>query len=302
MSKTIKFSMHKECIGKPEKRIRKVIENGKEKEYTDLYVGNTRINLGFDWVNTEANVSDVFELLTVDGYAIAPYLTNDAGGNRKIQTFAECGLALVDIDEGMTINQLLNHPFYNTYGAGYYTTASHTNAAHRFRILHILETPITDEKQMRAVYKGLMAAYGEGDKSCNDASRLFYGTTNASWKQLTDRILPVEVVSEMIIDFAVKEKSYFSPSINTGPLQGDPDEMHYLLGRISNKYFSLVYNDWLKVSWAVAGVVGVTRAKAVMQSYYPEREPGDYNNVFKGYDINRPRKPGMGTLRDYAKG
>jgi hypothetical protein len=294
--KTIKFSMHNTCFGKPEKRKRKVDYNGKEKEITDLYIGNTYINLGYGWDNCEASLEEIFDLLTVEGGAIGPYLKDDSGGNRKIETFAECGLALVDIDKNKTIEEILDHPFYKEFGAGYYTSASHTEEDHRFRILHVLETPITDGKQMNAIYIGLMAAYGGADESCKDASRLFYGSVNAARKELTGRVLTDEKIQQLIEEHKEKPKPKPLPAIKMDDLEGVSKEIKTFLGRIRSKHGRLSCGDWVSVSYAVAHEVGVAEAKTLMMAFFPEEEAGEYDKLFKSYKRGVDNEATMGTL------
>lgn len=70
---------------------------------------------------------ELFELLTVYGCSIAPQLIDDGKPKNNIN-FKSHSLILVDIDRGMTIEQLLDDRLYRLYGSGYYSSPSHTES------------------------------------------------------------------------------------------------------------------------------------------------------------------------------
>ena len=96
-------------------------------------------NISKNWINVEVNLQHLFDnihkgyavnahLLTKDG----KYVLNEPVGYRAEQNFVVSDVVLVDIDHGMTLDEALSHPFYQSYGTGAYTTSSHTEEAPRF--------------------------------------------------------------------------------------------------------------------------------------------------------------------------
>ncbi len=54
------------------------------------------------------------------------------------------------------------------------------------------------------------------------------------------------------------------------------------------------FADWRNIAWAVAKEIGVTDAKLVMRTLWPEIHRGEYDQLYKG--INMQRSPTAGTL------
>jgi hypothetical protein len=94
---------------------------------------------------------------------------------RKSENFICSDVVAVDIDDGMTLAEALNNPFVKQYGGFIYTTPSHTDEHHRFRVVFQTERTITDADEKKAVNRGLIRKLG-GDEACKDACRVFYGS------------------------------------------------------------------------------------------------------------------------------
>lgn len=126
------------------------------------------------------------------GFAFCAWLK----GPRKSKNFLCMQVLAVDIDSGLTIEEVLGHPFFQKYGWFIYTTPSHRPEAQRFRIVFLMERPIQTEQQMRLVYTGISRMLG-GDRSCTDAARLFYGSENCEVHRV-DNVLPMDQVEYVI--------------------------------------------------------------------------------------------------------
>lgn len=126
------------------------------------------------------------------GYAFCAWLT----GPRKSRNFQCMQVLAVDIDSGLTIEEVLAHSFFQKFGWFIYTTPSHRPDAHRFRIVFLIECPIETEHQMRQLYTGATRMF-DGDRSCTDASRMFYGSENCEIHRV-DHVLPMEQVEYLI--------------------------------------------------------------------------------------------------------
>jgi len=113
-----------------------------------------RANRSFENVDLNLN-----ELVTVvqQGHSFCAQHKNN---HRKAENFTVSGMVAVDIDHGITIKRALEHPFVRDYGGFIYTTASHTEEAHRFRIVFELDEPITNRKRMEHALTGLISKVG----------------------------------------------------------------------------------------------------------------------------------------------
>lgn len=261
----MKLSIHPDIIGKPNK----IEREGKG----PLYQSNNKIiNLGYGWQNIECSFEDAFELITTDGLATASELTTD---NRKDENFVSRQLVMIDIDSGMTIQELFNNDFYNEYGAGFYATASHTDDKHRFRVMFVTEEPITNKETMKKIIRGLLVVFESADISCKDASRLYYGVKDCVIKEKTDKVLPTIITDgliNLIDDMQFREQLQY---IQTTDYKPRPDEAYVneLLSRISMKYGDLrgSYDMWRSIAWATCHAVGIHSATQLMMTYWPTK-------------------------------
>jgi hypothetical protein len=286
----MKFAFHTEIKGKPDK----IEREGKAVLYK---CGNKIVNLGYNWENAECSFEELFELITVDGIATSSELSCD---NRKDENFVSRQLVMVDIDDGMTIQELFTDDFYNEYGAGFYATASHTDDAHRFRIMFVLEEPITDKEIMKKIMRGLLIVYQSGDMVCKDAARLYYGVPNCKLKERTNKILPkvitdglIEMVKELELKEDEKLKTKYVADVTK---EVDYDFVNELLKRISYKVGDLngSYEQWRPIAWATCHALGIGNAQSLMMTYWPTKTK-KHIQTLKSWK-QQQNSPTVGTL------
>lgn len=111
---------------------------------------------------------------------------------RKASNFKVASFLAVDIDHGLTMDAASADEFVQRYAGLLYTTPSHRETAHRFRIVFELEEPITNAAEMTSALTGLIARFG-GDGSCKDACRMFFGSTGAQMIVFGKRLPAAEV-------------------------------------------------------------------------------------------------------------
>ena len=112
------------------------------------------------------------------GYAICPceLKTNNPGfAIRKNDNFLRSNLFCIDIDTGLTIESAFNIP--ETKKALFiYTSPSHTESAHRFRI--VFGMPVIFDGTNVEILKELIKSYIKiysGDVACSAVANVFYG-------------------------------------------------------------------------------------------------------------------------------
>ena len=200
--------------------------------------------MGWGWINFDTSWQEAFENITVGGRCTSAELSDD---HHCDDSFVSRQLVMVDIDSGMTIDELKQEPLYQEFGAGYYCTPSHTIEAPRFRICFITETPITDVQKMRRLFQGLLKYYTMADTACKDAARIFFGTVECSQCERTDRILPDIIVDELIQLIPNRTKQ-------TTQTVYEPQEINdisLVLDEYKKWYPTLPYGDRTNVAWAV---------------------------------------------------
>lgn len=207
----------------------------------------------FGWTNIEVDsVEDAFDLITTEGYATSSELTED--GPRGANRFKSRQLFMVDIDDGMNINEIFSDDFYEKYGCGFYASPSFSWELHKFRILFQTETPITNPEFARLLFIGLIRKYN-GDAKCKDPARLFYGNPNAGeLKEIRpDVFLPDVVVANIIADeMQILEQS--RSQHHTVDYQEMNDEQKQrivdLLCQVNMRY-SGMYGEWIMIGWGL---------------------------------------------------
>lgn len=278
----MKLSIHPDIKGKP--------------VHTDrgYFVGNKQVNLGYGWTNIDAEWNDVFELVTTDGYATSAELSSD---NRKDDNYVSRQLIMVDIDDGMRIEELFNDPFYNEFSAGFYTTARHTDTDHRFRIMFTTEEPVNDPMLMKKIIRGLLVVFKSADISCKDASRLYYGVPNCTIKENQGKILTNEAIKTLIDIIDEVEKEEHKKFVQTfEPTEVDEIFVDELLSRISRKVSNLRgdYQVWRTIAWATCHAVGnVSIATQLLMKYWPDKTKKEKQALKSWKSSNSPT---IGTL------
>lgn len=81
----------------------------------------------------------------------------------------------LDFDEGSTLEEIQQDDFIKSNASFIYTTFSHTEAKNKFRVVFILESKLTNNEQVTALYNKLFEMFPTADISCKDSSRFFFG-------------------------------------------------------------------------------------------------------------------------------
>ena len=81
----------------------------------------------------------------------------------------------LDFDDNTTIEEIKNTDFIKDNASFIYTTFSHTEGHHKFRVVFFLEDKLTNNEQVLAVYNKLFEMFPTADVNCKDSSRLFFG-------------------------------------------------------------------------------------------------------------------------------
>jgi hypothetical protein len=146
------------------------------------------------WKNRELKPAELAECVQ-HGFAYCAQLI-DLDQNRSSKNFLCSDIVSVDIDKGRTLDEVRNDPLVREAATIIYTTVSHTNEAHRFRVIFALSRTITDPAEMRAATRSLRLRL-RGDSSVVDPARGFCGNTNTSI-EIFDRGLSSQRLQELI--------------------------------------------------------------------------------------------------------
>lgn len=126
------------------------------------------------------------------GFAFCPWM----GGKRHTKNFRCMQVLAVDVDSGLTIDEVLAHEFFQKFGWFIYTTVSHDPGAHRFRAVFLLAQPIGTAEDMKRAHSGIRLLLGGGLR-CDGAARMFYGSENCEIYRV-GHVLPAEQLEYVI--------------------------------------------------------------------------------------------------------
>lgn len=236
----IEWSTNIQWRGKPDK----LVWNGKTYQ---AYRGNV-VSLGAGWENLSSTLLEFFDCVAEQGWAVGPALVETQDGNRSERTFKSHQVVLVDIDQGMSLDELVENTVYDKYAAGFYTTPSHSDKCHKFRVVFVLDQPITTAIELRRLYTSLILLFG-GDTACKDGARLFFGTAGAAVKEFDcSKRLPNNIVRAIIKDVEETEQEILSSTSEPAPVT---DEQKQRIVELLKQCDLSTYLDWFRVCTAM---------------------------------------------------
>ncbi|PRT36258.1 hypothetical protein [Bacillus wiedmannii] len=94
---------------------------------------------------------------------------------RAIQNWESQQVIALDFDEGLTLEEALNESYFKENAAFVYTTFSHTEENHKFRVVFVLDETVTQYRHFKCIINELLERYPYADQACKDGSRLFFG-------------------------------------------------------------------------------------------------------------------------------
>lgn len=117
----------------------------------------------------------------------------------------------LDFDDGMTLNEALKNDFFQRYASFLYTTFSHTEQHNKFRVVFVLSEVITNYKKVEAILRKLMEMFPQADKSCKDATRLFFGGTKLFVFDYSNQLNVIDFIDNTLLGDIQGDNSNISP-------------------------------------------------------------------------------------------
>jgi hypothetical protein len=153
---------------------------------------SNRRNHGKGWYPFDLTAPEVEETIRL-GLPISAQFLN---GHRKTANFICADFLAADVDDGMTLGEAQDHAFVRHHGSLIHTTASHTEARHRFRVVFLLDEAILSARDWADAQLAL-ALLLDSDQSIADGARLFYGNSRAAIFPIGKTMAPA-VVADLI--------------------------------------------------------------------------------------------------------
>jgi hypothetical protein len=138
------------------------------------------IDLTNNFQNVEVDLWTLINIISSGHSVIFAHLREDQDGTikRKSENFLCAELLALDFDTNVTIEEVLQMEL-SKRAILLYTTCSHTDQAHRFRLVFDTKLCFKNSLEYRQVIEGFQDYYQFADKSCKDVTRVFYGNNQA---------------------------------------------------------------------------------------------------------------------------
>lgn len=159
------------------------------------------MGLGKGFLASEVTRAELIDRVARQGHAFTAHFED---GHRKTAKFICSDFIAADIDRGMTLDEALAIPFVQQHASFIYTTPSHTEDEHRFRIVFLLEDAITSATDWSNALFGL-ALKLDSDLRIKDPTRMFYGCVDARVIEFGN-LLPADEVATLIAAGAQERK------------------------------------------------------------------------------------------------
>lgn len=233
-------------------------------------------------------------------------MDDDGNSIRKNTAFQRAQLVCLDVDNSVTEH---GQKRMKTESEGYldynnvaksdsmvrnafllYTTPSHTDSWHRFRVVFCLPEPITDVGRYRDIVKAFIMRLG-ADESPKSPVNIFYGNTKAIIHPYGNVLKQSDV--DLVIHWASnleKEERVATDHIN-GNLSAE--HVREMLKTLPPK---LDYKDWVRVISGVASKFDEDTTVQLIESWSPGK-PGEVRYKVR----HRLERVGIGTVIYLAK-
>ncbi|AUB44097.1 DNA-binding transcriptional regulator, FadR family (plasmid) [Nostoc flagelliforme CCNUN1] len=262
--------------------------------------------LGGKWRSKANVIGSQWLLLDIDNSDVA----RDEDG-KPIKD--ENGNSIKVYDHQLTIEEALVHPFIKKHCALIYTTASHKPEWHKFRLIFLLPQYVQGADTVEACTRFLMQQLPH-DPACKDASRVFYGSTEAEFPLVNpEATLPAEWISEAIAlalhereeyqlriqEIESRRKQWLSISLTEG----------WNIDQLIQQALSFIpprtpgsgnYDECRQVLMALVNHYGATDAEIIAEQWSPSIK-GDTWNIHAKIRSFRRGGITLGTLFHIAK-
>ncbi|MGX2959027.1 hypothetical protein JNUCC23_07155 [Peribacillus sp. JNUCC 23] len=226
----------------------------------------------------------------------------------------------LDFDDGMTLDEAVKE-FFDT-AVFIYTTFSHTEEHHKFRVVFKLDRIINKIEEFDEIISGLLTKYPQADKHCKDGTRLFFGGKEIVELNYNNRLKVDDYVIKCPNDSGGTEKNLvIYPAKNTKQIQtyehkqgketADNIELiqqrniKELRKRIRTKpkivYSSFEFFDYLKQQ-DLRAYLGIQHKQNFLDIFHEETDPSasifesNKNNGHQLYKCFSTSNPFVGTI------
>jgi hypothetical protein len=165
---------------------------GVNERLRDKEPANSPVNLATDFKQKNLSFDQLIGHIK-QGHGVSAHFKN---AYRTSANFVCSDFVAADVDEDLTIQEVLAQPFVQEFASFIHTTASHTSENPRFRVMFLLEETITKSNEWGDCLFGL-AIKLISDRSIKDAARFFFGNSRAEFHMIGN-LLPAREANKLI--------------------------------------------------------------------------------------------------------
>lgn len=155
---------------------------------------------GSGWKNTSLSSQELMDWIKGGG----PYCPWVKDGFRSDKNFEGTNIVCVDVDEGISIDDAVNHEFAEKGLHILYTTAKHSPDAPRFRLIFKLPEVIENSEKYKRIQGALQHIF-QGDRAVVHPAGFFYGNSKAKFQSWDRRFTNEDV--ERLVKLVMPPKS-----------------------------------------------------------------------------------------------
>ncbi|MBX3045155.1 MAG: hypothetical protein KIT33_15340 [Candidatus Kapabacteria bacterium] len=283
----------------------------------ELSINNKIINKGdiraFGWVNATFTPQQLMQHI-LNGYAYSQGVIKPDVGTKKpkVSDISHAQLLSVDVDndiidpvkkvkrcktydEGyLSWDAIMEDPWYHENALLAYTTASHSDKHHKFRIVFLLPEIIYEPSKYKEIVSVFIEKY-HGDSQCSNFDRLFFGNTNATYYVFGNQLSISELNNILSIpsdaDIQI-EKSYAHYNERYSNEKLTESQVADMLSYIPSQ---MAYEDWGKIVSAIGNYFNESTAVRLIENWSPDTKQGTLYKV-----RHRSKRPTIASVIYYA--
>ena len=267
------------------------------------------------WQNAEMSPDELLAHIR-EGFAFSQAVLKEGVGTKKpeVADVIEAWLVPVDIDNTLktwnketkkyderlkstaegyySLEDVKVDAYVNENALFVYTTPNHTAEHHRFRIVFLLNEPISSPDDYKRIATVLINKF-QSDKSCNNIDRLFYGSAGCKYRFIGKSI---SIADLDIMEPQAKEQTKEIQRYKDSNLNGTISEelAAEMLACIPGN--NIGYYEWFGVLSAIGNYFDESTALRLIEGWAPDEK---YGTAYKLK--HRGVRYGMGTLIHMAK-
>lgn len=144
-----------------------------------------------------------------EGKSYLPCKLQEGKGRNK-DSWERQNLFVLDIDEGMTLEEAMEYDFICSHASFLHTTFNHKEGKHKFRIVFVSDRTVGTNEEFEMVVQWLFKNIPQADKACKDRARLFFAGKQVIWIN-ENNCLDIDEITDESLKGDRKNNIYISP-------------------------------------------------------------------------------------------